>query len=148
MHISGARYRYLNFFFTNGSELNQRTGQILTAGSNSHGKAFKKRVEHDLIRFLARSDKNGTKIEPVVAMLRTLFTMRSPLVAVVPTVERAPARGPGAQPGGARSQTTLCYASAVCFCIIWTCLTETALQPSTDQARQENVIRRRQVEHL
>ena len=89
MHISDARYRNLKFFFTNGLELNQRTGQILTAGSNSHGKAFKKRVEHKLTRFPARNDKNGTKIEPVVAMFKTLLSVMSPVVAVVPTAERA-----------------------------------------------------------
>ena len=107
MHISDARYWNLKYFFTNGSELNQRTGQILTAGSNSHGKAFNLRVEHKLTRDPVRNDKNGTKIEPVVAMLRTLFTRGSPVVAVLPTVERAPAGGPGAQPGGANNESPL-----------------------------------------
>ena len=72
-------------------ELNQRTGQILTAGSNSHGKAFKWRVEHKVTRDSARSGHFGTQIAPVVAMLKTLFTRMSPVVAVLPTVERAPA---------------------------------------------------------
>ena len=56
-----------------------------------------------------------TRMSHVVAVLRTLFTRMSPVVAVLPTVGRAPAGGPGAQPGGVRNQSPLCYASAVCF---------------------------------
>ena len=38
----------LNFFWTNGLELTQRTGKIFTAKSYYHGNTFKSCVEHDL----------------------------------------------------------------------------------------------------
>ena len=73
MNIGDVRYWNLKFFLTNGLELNQRTGKILTAGSCYHGKAFKQRVEHSLTEKTEISDTFWHQIAPVVAVLRTLF---------------------------------------------------------------------------
>ena len=80
-----------------------REGLQTEGGTQAHW-----RSHQNLTRF-------GTQIAPVVVMLSTLFTRGSPVVAVLPTIGRAPAGGPGAQPGGARNQSPLCYASAACF---------------------------------
>ena len=73
MHISGARYWNLKYFFTNRLELNQRTGKIFTAGSCYHGKAFKQRVEHKLVEISNILTRFGTQIAPVVAVFEHAF---------------------------------------------------------------------------
>ena len=79
-----------------------REGLQTEGGTQSHW-----RSHQNLARF-------GTQIAPVVAVFEHAFHEGSPVVAVLPTIGRAPAGGPGAQPGGARNQSPLCYASAVC----------------------------------
>ena len=110
-----AGYRNLEFFLTNRLELTQRTGKIFTARSCHHGKTIKSWVEHELMAIPVILDDFGALLAAVVDVLVTLFIMRSPVVTILSTVKRAPAGGPGAQPGDARNQSPLWYASAVCF---------------------------------
>ena len=76
-----------------------REGLQIVGGTRAHGRAGQ------------NSTRFGALLAAVVDVLVTPFTMRSPVVTILPTVERAHAGGPGAQPGDAGNQSPLCYAS-------------------------------------